>query len=313
MSLILLLPLIPLAFVLSRKKLNIKLTIFGFITLILLSLPLIFFESRHGFSQTKAFISSLVTNQKDVVNGADKLARTFHLMAKNVTNLFVGTDFPIKFWYVFAFFMVSFLYLVSKKAIDRSLSLIMSLWFVFIFGFFSIYSKVLSEYYLNGLNIIWFTIFVLLVNFLLKQKRPSQIFAIILILVFSLLNIYRFKTYPINQSGYTQRKAIVQYIHTDQLKNNYPCISISYITDPGYNLGYRYFFWRENMHVNNPISGSPVYSIVFPLSGVDKVDKSFGAIGLIYPNYKKYKKEEIQKTCEGFNNNETDGMFGFTN
>ena len=93
----------------------------------------------------------------------------------------------------------------------------------------------------------------------------------------------------------------------------YPCVAVSYITKPGYNLGYRYLFVLENMHVNNPESLSPVYTIVFPLDDtLFPVHKTFGAIGLIYPDYSRYNKEDVQKSCSGENSNLTDPMFGFT-
>jgi hypothetical protein len=126
-------------------------------------------------------------------------------------------------------------------------------------------------------------------------------------------NLYKFFTLNVNRSGYLYRKAIVAEIKKDSLKHGYPCISISYITDPGYELGYRYFFWLADLHVNHPDSMSPVYTIVFPLN--DKlfpVDVTFGALGLIYPDYSRYTQEEVQISCSGENSNLTDPMFGFT-
>ena len=66
------------------------------------------------------------------------------------------------------------------------------------------------------------------------------------------------------------------------------------------------------MHVNRPVSGSPVYSIVFPHSMVDKIDKSFGSLGLIYPDYSRYNENDVNQSCQGANSNLTDPMFGYT-
>ena len=66
------------------------------------------------------------------------------------------------------------------------------------------------------------------------------------------------------------------------------------------------------MHVNRPVSGSPVYSIVFPHDKVNRLDKFFGALGLVLPDYGKYTKEEIEKSCSGANSNLTEPMFGYT-
>jgi len=73
-----------------------------------------------------------------------------------------------------------------------------------------------------------------------------------------------------------------------------------------------YFFYLNKMHVNQPESGSPVYTIVFPLSLVDKVDKRFGSLGLILPDYKHYNEEDVLESCRGENANLTDPMFGYT-
>jgi len=89
-------------------------------------------------------------------------------------------------------------------------------------------------------------------------------------------------------------------------------VSVSFITNPGYELGYRYIFYLNNLHVNQPSSGSPVYTIVFPHTKVDRIDKSFGALGLILPDYEKYTEKEVNESCSGSNENLTDPMFGFT-
>ena len=55
------------------------------------------------------------------------------------------------------------------------------------------------------------------------------------------------------------------------------------------------------------------FKIVFPLNErLYPVGKTFGAIGLIYPNYSSYTKEMVESSCLGANSNLTDPMFGFT-
>jgi hypothetical protein len=310
MSLILLLPLVLLSFIISKKKLNLKFLLLGLITFAILSLPLGLFEFRHDFQQSKALINSLTTNQKDIVSGVDKIARVFHLMAKNVTNFLVGSLTSFRYWHYFTFVVLAFLYLIYKKRISKKDTIIFIVWFGLIFGFFSFYSKIISEYYLNGLQIIWFTVSTLLVGDLLESKNFKLLGFIILILLSS-FNVLRFINYPANQSGFVQRKQIVHYINEDRKARGYPCIAISYIVNPGYDLGYRYLFWREDLHVNHPDSGSPVYTIVFPLAKVDSFDKSFGALGLILPDYNKYNKDDVNYSCSGQNSNLTDPLFGF--
>jgi hypothetical protein len=118
--------------------------------------------------------------------------------------------------------------------------------------------------------------------------------------------------YESNHAGYVERKAIVEYIKQDAAAHNYPCIAISYITSVGNDLGYRYWFWLNGMKVMRPDSLAPVYSIVFPHSLVNKIDKSFGSLGLIFPDYSRYNKEGIAKSCSLPDQNLTEPMFGFT-
>ena len=159
------------------------------------------------------------------------------------------------------------------------------------------------------MNIVWIAIAALGVSYLFKK---SKILAILLISAFCIININRVLTVPINQSGYLQRKAVIDFINKDAKAHDFPCVAISYITSPGNDLGYRYFIYLDSLHANQPKSGSPVYTIVFPQSLVSRLDDSFGAIGLVLPNYKQYNELQVSQSCSGENQNLTDPMFGFT-
>ncbi|MGB6839126.1 MAG: hypothetical protein WBE27_02550, partial [Microgenomates group bacterium] len=144
---------------------------------------------------------------------------------------------------------------------------------------------------------------------LIKNKREI---ALCVLVIFTAVNLYRFFSMDINKSGYIERRAVVAEIKKDAQEKDFPCVAVSYITKPGYELGYRYFFWLEDIHVNHPKSRSPVYTIVFPLREDIEVHKTFGAIGIIYPDYSLYTKEGIALSCSGENSNLTDPMFGYT-
>ena len=159
--------------------------------------------------------------------------------------------------------------------------------------------------------VIWIAVTALGIAYLFKRKDLKR-WGKYILLLFAVVNLYRFFTLDINRSGYLERKAAVAEIKRDAKEKGFPCVAVSYITKPGYELGYRYFFWLEEMHVNHPASNSPVYTIVFPLRKDIKEHKAFGAIGLIYPDYKRYTKEGIEESCSGENSNLTDSMFGYT-
>lgn len=311
-ALVLLVPLVPLALWLGRGKVDWKAIIIGVALCAFLSLPLITFEARHNFQQSHALLNALTTDQQDVVEGASKWERTFHLASKNVAGLLLGNVFEIQYELVHVVILSGFGLLLWRKKIEWQLGSLMVVWLLCYIVFFSLYSKILSEYYLNGMIVVYIAILATGIWYLLQDKTRIRVPGVIAIVLFAAINLYRFFTIPVNKSGYVYRKEIVSEIKADAQKHGYPCISISYIVDPGNDLGYRYFFWRADMHVNRPDSGSPVYTILFPLKPIFKEDKAFGALGLIYPDYNRYTKEVVDHSCSGENSNLTDPMFGYT-
>ena len=200
----------------------------------------------------------------------------------------------------------------KTKVLDRRFGLILLFWQILYISFFSLNSLNVSEYYLNGMNVVWILLFSVFISYLFEKKKLKW-FGKFVILLLIISNLWSFIEYKSNRTNYLERRALVKEIKNDAKRNNFPCVSVSYITAPGYELGYRYLFWLEGMHVNDPNSMSPVYTIVFPHSKVDRIDKSFGALGLIYPDYKKYQPKSVEKSCSGANSNITNPMFGFNN
>lgn len=304
-------PLIFLSFLFSRKKINFKYAGIGIGVCLVLSLPLILFELKHGFIQVNSIIASLTTDKayiEGTAKGFAKFDRLMQLVYKNTDTIFVSPfDFlpqKLTFWVLVLMSGV----LLLKKKIDLKIAALMASWLILFAVFFTLNPINLSEYYLNGMNVIWIAIVALFL-----AKFVNKYIVMILLGVFSLANINQIINVPVNASGYVERKQIVEFIKADAIAHSYPCISVSYITDPGLDFGYRYFFYLAKMHVNLPKSGSPVYTIVFPHSKVDRIDRSFGALGLVLPDYGRYTKEEVEKSCQGENANLTYPLFGFTN
>ncbi len=270
---------------------------------------------RHGFQQTRALFSSLTTS-KDYVTGTatgffPKLDRTMQLVYRNTTNIFganvLNIDAKIIFWVL----IISLFILIHKKKIDKKLGILFFSWILVYILFFTKVSLNISEYYLNGMNIVWILIFACSVNALIQSKKTKKI-GIFLIGLFVALNLYSYFTKPVNANGYLERKAVINYIRQDAKKHNFPCVSLSFIVSPGNDLGYRYFTWEAGLKTKPVTNSVPVYSIVFPLSMVDSFDKSFGALGLVLPDYKRYNDMTIQKACEGSDYTTEQPMFGFT-
>jgi 4-amino-4-deoxy-L-arabinose transferase-like glycosyltransferase len=278
---------------------------------IILSAPLWLFEVKHNFIQTRALAATLISSGSQSADHISKIAHVILYAAKNSTGVFWNNSFNWSVYLIPGILLAGFLYLIIKKRIPRFYLVIFPVWIFFDVVFFAYQSLNLSEYYLNSMNILW----VILAGLLLAEFWSSRYTKFISLLIITMIigyNLNLLFTSNINRFGYNEKKALVSYIQSDAKKHGYPCVSVSYITNPGYNLGYRYFFYLAGLHVNQPKSGSPVYSIIFPLSLVNHLDKTFGALGVINPDYGRYLPAAVNISCQGEDANLTDPMFGFT-
>jgi hypothetical protein len=305
LGLALLIPLVVLGIAIRIKQYQLKDFLKPLLVLVLLSLPLLIFEFRHGFQQTKALFVSL-TPTLTSTPASPKFSHTASYIAKNASDIF-WWNYSSRFseYIIPGILLLGFIWLLFTRKVPRLYALVLPLWLISYWIFFSLHPINLSEYYLNGLNIIWISLAALILN---------QLFWLtpIILCIFLYLNLSVFFSFRTPANGYIQKKQLVKYISQDSRLHDFPCVSVSYITTAGYNLGYRYFFWLENLHVNQPQSGSPVYTIVFPQSLVDHFDVSFGSLGLILPDYERYSPQAVKLSCVGENHNLTDPMFGFT-
>lgn len=309
-TLVLLTILIPAVLIITRWKFDFKKVLLGFTAFFISSIPFFAFEIRHNFLQSRAVISSFMRNQGSELTMIEQFKRVLHIFSQIVTNLFWFAPQKLNFILPVILFG-ALIFLVAKKRISRSFAAITVLWAVLPVFFFTFYSKQVSEYYLNGVLVVALVIISLFLFYLISLRK-YRIIGVGLMVIFAFLNIQKFFNYQDSRQGYFWRKALVKDIKKDANEHGYPCISVSYITNPGYELGYRYIFWLEDMHVNRPESGSPVYTIVFPQKPIFPENKSFGSLGLIYPDYKRYTRQGVEKSCSGQNSNLTDPLFGFT-
>lgn len=305
MALIIVLPLLPLAILLSKQRVQWKNVLVGIIWSLVFSLPLVLFEVRHGGVQIRAFITSLTTNQGGVIEGAYRYEKVLISMGNNLKTMLFGALISVNYrWVLALLFGVGIMAWINRYLERKFLSLLF-IWFLLYFLFFANYSKVMSEYYINGSLIVFLTpLFVVMGKF--KNK-----WLLLLAIAFMSLNIAGHLTQKVEPKGYVQKRDLINFIKDDSQRHDYPCVAVSYITSPGYERGYRYLYWYQGLKVLIPASGAPVYSIVYPLTMVDKVDTRFGSLGLIFPDYSKYDPKGVLDSCSGEDSNLTDPMHGF--
>lgn len=311
LALVLLAPLAIIGFGLHYKKYSIKEFVFPVIAFLVISAPLIAFEARHNFVQSRSLVSSLVRVEHKSGSLVEKYAHVFLYAARNSTGI-LYPEWPYSVYVLPTLLLVSVAFLSWKKFVPPFTAVIYVFWIILYAVFFAAHPINLSEYYLNGMNILTIAAASLFLSYLFSKNILGKALSISVICYLLFVNLNSFIKSPVNRSGYIERSAIAKFIKADSAAHGYPCVSVSYITNPGYNLGYRYLFWIAGLRVNQPKSGSPVYTIVFPHPLVNHLDKTFGALGLILPDYSRYNESNVAASCAGPDQNLTDPMFGYS-
>ena len=304
---------VPVAIVLSKKMPSLKQTFSFLITLTVTSLPLIIFEIRHNFSQTNAIITNFITKQPGIPSDQYKFFLVLEKISRNLNDiLFAPQSFPLanNIILVIALLFAGF-FLLKKKLLKTKELITLYTWFIGVVIFFSLSPSPISEYYFFNLNIIFLSIISLFLYFIYKSSNLGKISILLLFGVLLLKNIYFFNTQDIYHKGYVERKAVASFITSDANEKGYPCVGISYITAIGENVGFRYFFYLNNLKLTHPSTQVPVYNIVLPDELSPEVEKKIGHIGVITPK-NKFDLTKLQGLCKGENTNLTDPMLGYT-
>lgn len=303
---------IPIAFIVS-KKIPPKSQIVKFIVaLVVSSIPLIIFELRHNFSQILNLLQNLTTRHEGAT-GFYKFQIVIEMVTRNLNSLFFAPQsFKITNNFLFpVILLISSLWLVKSKIVKLKEFIPMYGWVFGVVLFFSISSSPISEYYFYNIEIIFLVIVGLLLYSLFKSSTIGKFLVMALLIFIASKNIYSQITQDTYHKGYAEKKALVDYTINDAKERQFPCFSLNYITSPGENVGFRYFFFLKNAHIAVPGRGSPVYSIVIPDEyAKDEIDIKYGHIGVIKPK-EIPTKELMLDACSGQNTNLTDPMFGY--
>ncbi len=312
-SLAILLILIPLTFILNKKIPKLKQWLQFGLGVFIPSIPLILFEARHNFSQTKSFINSFFIYQ-GAERGSYRIIHVFDEATRDLTNLlFFPSDRTFEYnMILFLIFLSAAIFLMKKKVISKQILIVFYTWIFSTILFFMLSSKILSEYYFSSIYMIFMAILILSVSFFIKLSKQSKIITLTILILLSIYSVsHIILNNGYNNNGYNEKKAVVDYIDRDSKLRGFPCVAVSYITSPGEDVGFRYFFFLKGLHVNQSSSGSPDYTIVIPASYSSSAIKAqFGAIGIIPPKEITVNPKVIQ-SCSGINANLTDPFFGF--
>ncbi len=302
---------VPLAIVISKKLPNFKQSLYFFTTFFILSLPLIGFELRHHFSQTLSLANNFTTPLPGP-SGFFKLKLVLDMIVRNTNSLFFSPQsFNLTNNILFVLIiLLSPILLIKTKLIHLKELIPLYIWIIGPVVFFSISSSPISEYYFANIGVIFITILSLLLYLIYKSSMVGKVAIIGLLALVGFKNAYFLITQDFYNKGYLERKGLVEFIKKDATEKGYPCIGISYITTLGENVGFRYFFYLNKMHLVHPSVDVPTYNIVIPDELSKETEKKFGHIGLILPTSIPF-KEVIEKSCQTPDTNLTDPVLGY--
>lgn len=306
-----LLTLLPIAFVLSRGKIqNLKYSpktiVISLFILITLMAPFFIFEARHGFQQTNHLLNAVYKDQ-DNLTGIDRLTKAINSGGRSLAGAFVLSntviELPLNFTILLPFiFLAGIIYLGYRGMLSKNQTILFIVWFLIVFLGQFLSKRIITEYYYNNLFIILFLVAALVLS---KLSFNKIILAAYLIAV-----TLWFITRPDDPGGYLYKRQAIEFIKSDVSAKGYQCIAINHIEgQPGGGTGFRYLFWLKGVSLISSGNDVPVYSVVNPWQITEKeITAKFGKLGVIAPN----KKEVDPKICKkpdrqllplwGFNN-----------
>ncbi len=309
-----LLPILPLpilGYILSNNniltifdKKNIKLTFISIFIFCLTMSPFFVFEVKHNFSQIKAMTVGI---------NVDKGGPTGFFKVNKVIET-SGREFQQRLWWDFDVngvnqywigLLIVSLFLIIKKILTKNIFIVFGLWYVLILLAQFTSKRIVSEYYFTNL----LPIYILLLAVFLAQIK-YKILSFLFIFVYLFFNLKWLFTKSDDYESYYYKMEVVNFVKNDVIRNNYPCVAINFIADPGVGVGYRYLFWWQKVKLIRPgIEGVPVYNIPIPwqISQNDN-PKVFGRYGVIIPP--KPLKPIDQKTCDD-PRNQLDPLLGY--
>lgn len=305
---------IPISVILSKKLPKVKQVCFFLITLFVSSAPLIFFELRHNFIQTVSLIKNFSQDHGGGM-GFAKLDMVLDKMSKNISYLLFAPQSPplILKNFIAGLLIFSILSLVKCKILKVKEAVVLFFWIGGVVLFFTFSTSLVTELYLSNLDTIFLLVTTLWIFVLYRLKNLGKLLTVVILTIILVKNFIFYTTTDIYHKGYKEKKAVVAYIANHAKENNFPCVAISYLTTPGENVGFRYFYWLSNLYVNPPGRGGPIYTIVIPDElSKDSIRAKYGHIGIIPPQDIP-SKDEMELFCKGPNPNLVEPMFLFTN
>lgn len=235
-----LIPIIIISFFLSKNKPNLKEIILGMVLFIIPFIPLIIFDLRHDFLNLTKLLSFIFV--KD--GGSNQL--------------FVESLWLRSFWRSLGFFnffplilnrLLSLILLIISPFLFKNPKhkILIIIWFILPLIILSRYHGAISEYYYDMINFLlplFFSLF-------LFQFIKNELLITIIVLLFSILSIYKISVSRPELITLNDKKMIVEYLVSQ--KQDQP-FNLSYETGPSFEFGFDYlfkFYKNQPQNTNN--------------------------------------------------------------
>lgn len=295
--------LIPLSVILSKKLPNLKQIGLFLGAFLIPMLPFFMFEIRHGFTQITNFFSSFYIIPENIsgIYGSGKF--------DDVIRQSLGGNYLLNIA-----MLVSLLFLPKLKIITWNIVILILVWVGSLIAFFTLTKKLISEYYFESLRTAILVVIILYLSMLIKSKNKLlKLSGFGLLAAILMYSVYYVANLPSLGNGFLVRSRVVEFIKKDSVSKNFSCVSISHITKPGEDFGYRYLYWHKGIKTAKQNDNIPNYTIVFPFSlATESAKFRYGAINVIPPE-REYSPEEVARSCPEKDYNLTNPFWGFTN
>jgi hypothetical protein len=253
----------------SRIKLKLKNIVYTKLCFLVTFLPLLFFDLRHDFLNSKKFIEFFFVNKSNAEFSINHWQEVFANFVQSIVGI---NSLPITYFFYFAFLIVLiYLGTVKKKFEGTFFKSIAVLWIIFPV-LFSLYSRRPSEYYF----VFLYPLIFITITSLFKNLK-SQLILLFLIAISVFLN------YPWIKGEMRDRYLGLKYksmaiARIKALAENKE-VRVNFNTDPGRNVGFNYLLIYHKINAQDK-DGLSSFEITVPPKDYQEI---FGGVGLQIP------------------------------
>lgn len=271
-----------LIFLLIKRKLpSIKITLFSLVAFILPMIPLMVFEYFKKFTEIKLLLFGLGLTSKAEPKNLETMAGFIQTIFYDLHYSFGFDSIQIpKFIFPIIGFSLIFLMTYRRRELrDKFHYFFLPITIIIFLLYYYLLPTHVPEYYFTGVYTIVFIYLSISISLLNKKLL------FVSLTLFSLLSLYQFEQRWNNNKLFTfyYKDAVVKEIVKREKSDSF---RVTYIVDPGWQYGFEYLFKVYGKNSHGPAESSE-YKIFLPTSiTTDKLDMTFGNIGLILPKEK---------------------------